>query len=176
MPNLVNRVLIDDFTKRFESAGSCLVVSFDKLTVEEVSDLRDKFREAGVQYQVVKNRIAVKAFGSMDLDLTEAFKGKCGVVVAPEETAISAAKIVREAVGKKKPAPLVVTGGVIEGEVITGPAAAGIADMPDKNTVRAQLLGAMSGVARGLAVCLQGAGTAGLARAIQARVDKEGGE
>ncbi len=174
MPNLVNEILLDDFKRSFEGAGSCLVLSFDGLTVEQVADLRNKFREAGVDYRVVKNRLALKAFSGMQLDLSEAFRGKCGVVVAPEEGAIGAAKIVREAFGKAKQPPVVVTGGVIEGEAITGDAAKNIADMPDKQTVRAQLAGALVGVARGLATCVQSAGPASLARALQARIDKEG--
>ena len=44
---------------------------------------------------------------------------------------------------KVKQPPVVVTGGVIEGQPILGPAAATIHSMPDRNTVRAQLLGAM---------------------------------
>ena len=126
MPNLVNTILLDELKSDFESMGSCIVVSFDKLTVDQADDLRRKFREAGVSYQVVKNRLAVKAFADLQLDMKEAFKGKCGVVIAPEESAISAARLVREAVPpkQKKNPPLVVTGGVIEGEAITGQAAA----------------------------------------------------
>jgi len=172
MPNLVNTILYDDLTQSLGEMGSCLVVSFDKLTVQQAEDIRSQFREAGVSLRVVRNRLAIKAFSSLSYDMSPAFEGKCGVVVAQEEGAIAAAKIVREAVRKVKEAPIVVTGGVIEGEAITGSAAAMIADMPDKDTVRAQLAGAISGVARGIAACLHAGGPAGLARAVQARVDK----
>lgn len=174
MPNLVNNILLDELKESFQDMGSCLVVSFDGLTVEQAHEIRGKFRESGLKFKVVKNRLALKAFADMDLDLSDAFAGKCGVVVAPEEGAIGAAKVVREAGGKAKTPPIVVTGGVIEGEVIVGPQAAAIADMPDKDTVRAQLCGAILGVGRGLAVAMQAAGGAGVARAVQARVDKEG--
>jgi large subunit ribosomal protein L10 len=173
VPNLVNEILLDDLKQSFRDMGSCLVVSFDRLTVEQAHDIRGKFRDAGMRLQVVKNRLAVKAFADLSYDLSAAFKGKCGVVVAPEEGAIAAAKLVREATEKLKEPPLTVRGAIIEGEVIVGHAAATIADMPDKNTVRAQLCGAILGVGRGLAVAMQAAGPAGLARATQARVDKQ---
>ncbi|MEM7202790.1 MAG: 50S ribosomal protein L10 [Planctomycetota bacterium] len=174
MPNLVNRILVDQLKTEFESMGSCLVVSFDKLTVEQANDIRSKWREAGLAYHVVKNRLALKAFESMKLDLSEAFRGKCGVIIAPEEAAISAARIAGETFKKIKDPPIVVTGGVIEGEVITGAAAAGIGDMPDKTTVRGQIAGCILGVARAVATCIESAGPGGVARVLQARIDDAG--
>ncbi len=173
MPNLVNKFLLGEFEKEFNGMGSCIVLNFDKITVQQINDIRNQFRDAGVQYLVVKNRLALKAFDSMGLDLSAAFKGKCGVVIAEEEKAISAAKIVRDFTKKSKKKPILVTGGVIEGEAITGPAAAAIADMPDKQTVRGMLASVVAGPARSVAGCVQGV-AGGLARVLQARIDKEG--
>lgn len=173
MPSMVNELLHRELEQDFQSAGSCLVLSFDKLTVAEVSDLRGKFREAGVSYKVVKNRLAALAAQKVaNVDISDAFKGKCGVVFAPDEDAISAAKIVREAMkAKKKDPPLVVTGGIIEGEAITGAAASSIADMPDRHTVRGMLASTIIAPARSLATALNGVG-GGMARCIQAKIDK----
>lgn len=176
MPNLVNEILLDDFKERFKDMGSCVVVSFDKLTVEQANNLRNQFRDAGLGYFVVKNRLACRALESMGYQMAEAFEGKCGVAFGADEAAISAAKLVREFVKPfRKSPPLRVTGGIIEGEAIVGPAASTIADMPDKQTVRTQLATALVAPARGLAACLAAAGPAGLARVVQARIDKEGG-
>ncbi len=174
MPNIVNEMLFTELQREFQNMGSCLVVSFDKLTVAEAESLRKKFRGAGLRYRVVKNRLAVKAFQQMDLDLTQAFQGKCGVILAPQERAIEAAKLVKEALAKAKQPPLVITGGVIERQVILGPAAQKISEMPDRNTVRAMLLGAMMAPMRGLAVAVN-ALAGGAARCIQAKIDKSGG-
>lgn len=180
MPNIVNQFLLKQLEKDFEGMGSCIVLNFDKLTVELTNEIRTELRDAGVDYRVVKNRLAVRAFDKMGLNLTEAFQGKCGVVLADEESAISAAKLVREFSLKARKAlsirtpPLVVTGGVIEGEAITGPAAATIADMPDKDTVRGMMAAAVSGPARGIAGCLAGL-PGGLARVLQAKIDKAEG-
>ena len=83
MPNLVNNILLEELKNDFSEMGSCLVVSFDRLSVGQAQDVRNKFREAGLRLQVVKNRLALRALAELDLDLTEAFDGKCGVVVAP---------------------------------------------------------------------------------------------
>lgn len=173
MPNLVNELLLDELKRDFASMGSCLLVAFDKLTVADADDLRSQFRDAGMKMRVVKNRLALRVFEDIGLDVRAGFAGKTGIVMAPEERAIAAAKIVREVIKKKKKdAPLTITGAVIEGRAYVGPVAETIADMPDKDTVRGMLAGAISGVARGLAMCIQSAGPAGLARVIQARCDK----
>ena len=176
MPNFVSEILLTELRNELKSMGSCLIVSFDKLTVADAEEVRRKFRSEGLRYRVVKNSLAVRAFRELNLELTPSLQGKCGVVLAPEERAIAAAKLVRELMAKRKgEAPLVVTGGVIEGQAITGPAARTIADMPDKHTVRTQLAIAVSAPARSLATCVQ-AVASGLARCIQARIYKQGPE
>jgi large subunit ribosomal protein L10 len=174
MPNIVNESLFEQLQRDFREAGSCLVLEFDKLTVQQDGDLRSKLRELGVDYRVVKNRLASLAIKeTLNLDMEATFVGKCGVVFAPEEKAISAAKAVREAMKvHKKDIPVRVIGGIIEGEAIVGPLAATIADMPDRQTVNGMLATALIGPARMLATVLQ-AVPAGLARCIQAKIDKE---
>ena len=175
MPNLVNKILLDDLKTKFTEMGSCLVVSFDTLTVVQANDIRNQFRGAGFRYLVVKNRLACQALKAVGLEMREAFEGKCGVAFAEEEGAISAAKLVREFNKPfRKSPPLRVTGAVIEGAVIDGDAAKNIANMPDKQTARAMLATAVSGPARGLAAGLSNAGPAGLARVLQAKIDKGG--
>ncbi|MEE9127333.1 MAG: 50S ribosomal protein L10 [Planctomycetota bacterium] len=174
MANLVNKIMLEGLEADFRDMGSCVVVSFDKLDVARDEEVRTMLREAGLRLRVVKNRLAVRAFKSMDLEMGEAFTGKCAVVVAPEEQAISAARLLRDALGPRKPHPLVVTGAVIEGQVIVGPAASNVADMPDRQAVRAMIATAISGPARCLATSISAVG-GGLARVIQARIDKGAG-
>jgi large subunit ribosomal protein L10 len=174
MPNVVNQVLLADLKREFESMGSCVVVEFGKLLPQQDIEIRRQLRDAGVRYRVVRSRLAKKAFAGMDLDLGSAMSGRCGVAIAPKEDAIQAARIVRDWIKKTKDAPLEIKAGVVEGVAYVGPAAAAIADLPDRNTVRTQLASAISGPARSLASIVN-AVAGGLARCIQAKVDKAGG-
>jgi large subunit ribosomal protein L10 len=180
MPNLVNELLIKELELDFKAMGSCLVVAFDKFSVGDAEAIRAQFRAAGMRMRVVKNRLALRVFTNLGLGMDRAFTGKSGIVIAPEEGAIAAAKIVGEVVRQKKkakqPTSLAITGAVIEGHAYVGAAAEHVADMPDKSTVRGQLAGALAGVARGLASCIQAAGPLGVARALQARCDKVAGQ
>jgi large subunit ribosomal protein L10 len=174
MPNLVNEILLAELERDFKQMGSCLVVSFDKLRPQQDIEIRGKLREAGVRYKVVRNRLARKAFAGLNLDMKPALVGKCGVAIAKKEGAIAAAKALRDYIKKQKLPPITIVGGVIEGAVFAGAAAGTIADLPDRNTVNTQIVSAIAGPARSLATILN-AVAGGLARCIQAKVDKAGG-
>jgi large subunit ribosomal protein L10 len=170
MPNLVNEILLNDLQREFKNMGSCVVVEFGKLLPQQDVEIRGKLRAVGVRYRVVRSRLAKRAFSGLSLDLKDALTGRCGIAIAQKEGAIQAAKILREWIKKTKDAPLKIKGGVVEGAAYTGAAAAAIADLPDRQTVNAQIVGALSGPARSLASIVS-AVTGGLARCIQARID-----
>lgn len=172
MPNLVNKILLADLQREFQKMGSCVVVEFGKLLPRQDLEIRGKLREAGIRYRVVRSRLAIRAFADLKLDLGPAMTGRCGVAIAQKEGAIHAAKILRDWIKKTKDAPLTIKGGVVEGATYTGPMAAAIADLPDRNTVNTQIVTAISGPARSLA-SLVSAVAGGLARCIQARVDAQ---
>ena len=172
MPNQVNTILLRELERDFQQMGSCLVVTFDKLMPQQDLEIRGKLRQAGVRYRVVRNRLARRALSAMKLDLTAAFKGKCGVAIAQKEGAIQAAKVLREYIKKQKQPPIAVMGGVVEGQAFVGKAAEAIADLPDRNTIHTMLASVISGPARSVASILN-AVAGGLARCIQARVDKQ---
>ncbi len=171
MPNLVNNILVEDLSNEFKKMGSCVVVEFGNLKPKQDIELRGKLRAAGVRYRVVRSRLAAKAFAGLDLDLGTALKGRCAVAIAEKEGAIQAAKILRDWIKATKDAPVQIKGGVVEGQAYVGAAAALIAELPDRNTVNTQIVTALSGPARSIA-SLVSAVAGGLARCIQARVDK----
>jgi large subunit ribosomal protein L10 len=175
MTNLINSILIDELSREVRTMGSCLVVSFDKMSAAQAETVRNDFRKQGLRMRVVRNRLAVRAFRAAGIELAPALKGKCGIVFADEERAITAARVLRDSVtrAKLKEPPYVTTGAVIEGDAIHGDMASRIADMPDRTTVRGQIATAIIGPARMLATCVQGV-AGGLARVIQARIDKAG--
>ena len=44
--------IVEDIRTKFENCQSAILIDYRGLTVEEVTDLRNKFREAGVEYRV----------------------------------------------------------------------------------------------------------------------------
>ncbi|MFK7742952.1 MAG: 50S ribosomal protein L10 [Planctomycetota bacterium] len=174
MPSLVNQILLDELKQEFDQMGSCVVVDVGAIQPGQDIELRGQLREVGVQYRVVRTRLANKAFANMGLQMDEAMKGRCGIALAEKEGAIKAAKILRDWIKKHKDeSPIAIKGGVVEGTPFVGKDAAAIAELPDRETINTQLAIAISGPARSLATVVN-AVAGGLARCIQAKVDKDG--
>ena len=176
MPNLVNKLISSELENDLENSDGMLLVSFGGLSVEESEDLRNKLAEQNVQFRMVKNSIARRVFKDRGFEFDDAtFEGNTGLAFGETEAAIHAAKIFTDK-EVKKAGKVTVKGGVMEGNVLGAGDAVQLADVPDRDTLRAMLLGALSGPARQL-VGVVNALPSGLARVLQARADKgEGAE
>ena len=81
-------------------AQSIVQVDYRGLTVEEVTDLRNQFRKAGVEYAVLKNTMINLAARDLQIEgLEEHLKGPTAVAFGYEEVA---AKIITEFAKKNK--------------------------------------------------------------------------
>lgn len=171
MPSVVNKILLSELEQAFESMGSCVVLDVGAVQPEQDIEIRGKLRDAGVQYRVVRSRLATKAFAKMGLDMSVAMKGRTGIAVAEKEGAIAAAKVLQAYIKENKECPIAIKGGVVEGEAYVGDQAGVIANLPDRDTINTKIVSAISGPARSMASIFN-AVAGGMARCIQAKVDK----
>lgn len=174
MPNIVNKLIYSELSEAFSKAEGMVFFTMDGLTMEENEALRGEMATKGAEVRMVRNRVAVKALAANDLTVeNDVFKGNVAVAWGNAEAAIGVAKVVSDS-PLKKAGKVGVRGGMLEGNVLNAGDAAALADVPDRPTLQAKLLGAISGPARGLAMVINGNQSA-LARVIQARIDAEGG-
>lgn len=125
---------------RFDRMSSAVFLNFAGMTVEEVTKLRNSFREKGVEYRVVKNSMVKKALGSAAVveKLNPVLKGMTGVAWSFEEPS-AAARVVRDF--RKDNEKLVVKAGLLEGMVLEAKAVEDqLAQLPSKDEARAMLL------------------------------------
>jgi len=101
-----------------------------------------------------------------------AITGNIGIAYGSAEAAIHAAKLIVTPEARKA-GKLKLTAGVFDGSVLGARDAAALADVPDQDTLRAQLVGLIQGPSRSLASLIQ-AVPSGMARVLQARADKAG--
>ncbi len=67
---------LDALTESLQNSKSAMVVSFTKLTVNKDQEFRNSLREAGANYQVVKNTLARIAVKGTDFEqASDYFKG-----------------------------------------------------------------------------------------------------
>ena len=133
-------VAISDIQDRFARMSSAVFVDFSGMTVEEVSSLRSKFRERGVEYKVLKNTLVKKALeGQSSISsLSKTLKGTTGVAWSFEEPS-AAARVAKDFA--KDNEKLKIKGGLMDGAVLDAKAVENqLATLPSKDEARAMLL------------------------------------
>ena len=170
MPNVVKKLITAQYEESFGSAEGLLLVSMAGLEVEESQALRTALEEGGVGLRMVKNSLARRTLAAKGYEFDEeVLSGNVAIAYGSTEGTITAAKIVSKS-ELSKAGKLELRAGVLEGNALGSADAAALADVPDKDTLRAQLVGAIQGPLRGLAASLA-AVPGGLARVMQAKID-----
>jgi|SRR5690554_5211473 large subunit ribosomal protein L10 len=163
--------IVEEIKNKFQEAQSAVLVDYRGLNVEEVTELRAKFRTEGIDYKVYKNtmmRFAVKEAGLEDL--LEHLVGPTAVAFGMEEP-VGAAKIINEF--SKKHKNLEIKAGMVDGKVINIEEVKNLANLPSREELVAKVLGGLNGPIVGFANVLQG-NIRGLAIALNAiREQKE---
>ena len=170
MPNARNLEMMENIKADLEGVSAMWVVDACGLTVKETEALRRAIRESGAIMKVYKNTVMKKALAELDLaNLDSILEGPSAFVFCGEDVAAAAKAVTEFAKENKK---LEVKGGMMDGMFVTAEEIAAIASLPPKEVLMAQIAGAISGVARGLAVCINGV-PSGLARALQQLADQK---
>jgi large subunit ribosomal protein L10 len=173
MPNIVNNLGLAELKSAFGKAEGMLFFSMAGLTMEENEAIRGAMFDSGANVRLVRNRLAKLALADQGHDVDAAvFRGNVAIAWGNAEAAIGAAKVVNDS-KLRKDGKLGVRGGVLEGNLLGAADAAALADVPDRLTLQAMLLGTISGPARSLAAVLD-ANQSGLARVLQSHVDQAG--
>jgi large subunit ribosomal protein L10 len=150
-----------------------VILSMNGLTVEESQGIRESLAEGGAMLHMVRNSLAKLALKDCGVEIPDGvFEGNIAIVCGAPEEAIHAAKVLKKS-DARKDGKIDFRAGLLEGAVLDATEVQSLAEMPDANTLRAMLLGVLSGPARQL-VGLINAPTSALVRVIQARVDKAG--
>ena len=144
MPNAqvlnTKKAIVEQLTERIQAATAVVFVDYKGITVAQDTELRNKFREAGVEYNVVKNtltRFAANKAGFNEFD--EVLNGTTSMATTTDDP-IAPARIVSEFAKKNKNA-LRIKGGIVEGKVQTVDALNAFGELPSKNALVAQVLG-----------------------------------
>jgi large subunit ribosomal protein L10 len=164
MPNASNQEMLANVAADLEGAGAVWVVDYRGLTVKQTQALRRAVREADGSMKVYKNtivRIALANAGEPAMD--EILAGPSAFVFAGSDVAASA-KVLRDFAKDNK--DLEIKGGLMEGAVLSASEVEAIASLPSRDQLMAQIAGAISGVARGLATTISGV-PRGLAQSIK---------
>jgi large subunit ribosomal protein L10 len=144
--------LVSSLNQSFTQAGLVVVTHYSGLTVEEMTDLRRKIREAGASYKVTKNRLTRLAINGTQYEpLADMFTGPTGIAVS--EDPVAAAKVTVEYA--KKNDKLIVLGGAMGETVLDAGGVKALASMPSLDELRGKIVGLLQAPATKVAGVLQ---------------------
>ena len=158
------KAVVEALSGKIKEATSIVFVDYKGINVAQDTDLRKQFREAGVEYTVVKNTLTRFAAKENGYDFDEVLNGTTAMASTTGDP-IAPARIVCE-FAKKNKLSLAIKGGVVEGSVLSAAELNGFGELPSKNALVASVLGTFLAPISSLAFVLD-----------QIRIQKEeGGE
>ena len=156
------KAVVEALSAKIKEATSVVFVDYKGINVAQDTELRKQFREAGVEYSVVKNTLTNFAAKDAGYDFAEVLNGTTAMASTTGDP-IAPARIVCE-FAKKNKNTLSIKGGVVEGSVLTADQLNGFGELPSKNALVASVLGTFLAPISSLAFVLD-----------QIREQKEGG-
>lgn len=135
------KVIVDEIIEKIKSAKSVVFVDYNRLTVAEVSALRNKCREAGCEYKVYKNTLVRKALNELGYTQFDAdLNGPTAMAFGSSET--SAAKLMADA-AKEYEDKIVLKSAFVDNTYVDKNGIKALAAMPSKEELVAKMLGSM---------------------------------
>ena len=138
------KVVVEEIKAKINDSKSVVLAHYDRLTVAEVTDLRNKFRAASCEYKVYKNTLVRKALNELDVtDFDNDLNGATAYIFCPDET--SACSILAKAVkdnaalnDKIVPKCAYVSGAYVDAEGVKK-----LAAIPSREVLIAKMLGCL---------------------------------
>ena len=134
------KAAVEALSGKIKEATSVVFVDYKGITVAKDAELRKQFREAGVEYSVVKNTLTNFAAKDAGYDFSKVLNGTTAMAHTTGDP-IAPARIAAEFAKKNKLKTLGIKGGIVEGSVLSGEQLTGFSELPSKNALVASVLG-----------------------------------
>ena len=130
---------LDALTASLQSSTSAMIVSFNNLTVTKDMEFRNRLREAGAKYQVVKNTLARIAVKGTDFEqASDAFKGVTAIAWTDGDPVVLTKAVSKFM--KDNADNYTFKSGVVDGRLVELQQLTTIASLPSKEELISKLL------------------------------------
>jgi len=141
--------IISEIKELLESSSAVYLTDYHGINVEDISSLRNQFRNEGVRYRVFKNTLVKRALeesGKYD-KIADHLTGMIGFAFATKNP-LAPAKIINKYFGDKEKLSLKAC--YVEGEYFDGSQLKALATLPTKNELIAGIMGSLNSPASGI--------------------------
>jgi large subunit ribosomal protein L10 len=163
--------IVSDLAEKLNRSPFLLVTDYQRMSVTNFGELRNRLASTGAEVHVVKNSFLKRAIAASDLpDIAEQLSGQTAVVYGDKDVA-PVAKVLKSFAAEFKLAALKV--GVVDKNILSTSDVESLADLPSREVLQAQFLGVLLAPATRLVRTLNEPASA-LARLLSAKAEKEG--
>lgn len=141
---------------KIAESSSTVVADYRGLNVAQVTELRKQLREAGIDFQVLKNSLVRRATEGTDyVELNDILTGPTAIAFSKDD-AVAAAKILNDFA--KKNDALKLKGGIVEGKVVSMEEVKALAELPSREGLLSMLLSVLQAPMRNFALAVKAVG------------------
>ena len=141
--------IVADLSEKLKTAAAGVFVDYCGLTVEEDTALRNKLREAGIEYTVVKNTLTKRAANEAGFtDFDEILNGPTALALSFDDV-VAPARVLAEFAKTKD--VFEIKAGFMEGRAMSLEEIDALSKIPSKDTLYAMLAGGLNATIAGLA-------------------------
>lgn len=146
--------VVSEVKEKLSKSNSVVLVDYKGINVEDVTDLRKRFRDAGVEYKVYKNTLFKRAASESGMEsLHEYLQGTVAVAFGYND-AVAPAKTLNQFIKDKPKTTISVKAGYVEGKIMNAADLKALGDLPSREALIAMVLGGLQGTIRNLAYML----------------------
>ncbi|AHM68135.1 50S ribosomal protein L10 [Paenibacillus polymyxa] len=138
---------------KLRESVTTVVADYRGLNVAQVTELRKQLREAGIEFQVLKNTLLRRATAAAELTELDAVLTGPTAIAFGKDDAVSAAKILNDFA--KKNNALELKGAVVEGRVIGVEEIKALAELPSREGLLSMLLSVLQAPMRNFALAVK---------------------
>jgi large subunit ribosomal protein L10 len=147
--------VVDELAEVMARSGAGVFTNYQGLTTAELTVLRGKLREAGIEYKVVKNTLARLAARKTGKDfLSSSFEGPVAIAFGFGNE-VEPARAVLDYI-RSSGSALVIKGGFLAHRLLTQDEVKTLATIPPREVLLAQMLGGLNTPVVALLSCLAG--------------------
>ena len=143
---------VDVIATKLRESTTTVIADYRGLNVAQVTLLRKQLREAGIEFQVLKNSLISRAAANVELSELDAILSG-PTAVAFSKDAVAPAKIINDFA--KKNDALKVKGGVVEGRYVDAAQIKALAELPSREGLLSMLLSVLQAPMRNVALAVK---------------------
>jgi large subunit ribosomal protein L10 len=147
------KVIVEEIAEKLQKSKSTIVTDYRGLNVKQMNELRKQLREAGVEFQVLKNTLTRRAAEKVNMsELNEHLTGPTAIAFSYDDV-VAPAKILHNFAKENK--ALEIKGGMVEGKAVTLDEIKALAELPSREGLLSMLLSVLQAPIRNFALAVK---------------------